>query len=319
MSGLSGTAMSAGWLTAGVGAYGAVTVVGLVGEVLALIALLGGDQKRTSHRFIRRLAFGLLSAAFVYNAVMIGSMWVELGRPPFKTLYETLLLYPLCIALVSIILVTMHRLWPLVPFAGIGALACLVYARAKPDLELVLMPPALQSAWFVPHVVTYFIAYAGLFVSFALACLALFFSFFKTEGARKALAAEMPLPPKSWLALRGGISETPKALAAEMPLPLEEAAHKAVMIGFAALTLGLAMGAAWGKSAWGDYWQWDPKENWAFITWLAYLSYIHLRLIGAWRGKRALWINLACFAAVMFTYLGMHLLPAASGSLHVYQ
>jgi ABC-type transport system involved in cytochrome c biogenesis permease subunit len=103
------------------------------------------------------------------------------------------------------------------------------------------------------------------------------------------------------------------------PLPLEEAVHKVAILGFVALTLGLAVGAVWGKVAWGQYWSWDPKENWAFITWLAYLGCLHLRLTAGWRGEHALWVNLACFGAAMFTYLGMHLLPAASGSLHVYQ
>lgn len=274
---LSGT-MPAAWLLAGMVVYAATVLVAAVGEI-------------TRRPALRRLGFWFLAAAFVYNASMIGKLWVDLDRPPFKTLYETMLLYPLCIAAVSIVLVRLHRLTLLIPFAAAGALVSLYFAWLKPDLELIVLPPALQSAWFVPHVVTYFISYAGLFIAAVLAGLALI-------KIRRAT----PVPGQS-------VTE----------IPLEDAAHKAAVFGFAALTLGLAMGAAWGKAAWGDYWQWDPKENWAFITWLAYLSYLHLRLVGSWKGKRALWVNLACFAAVLFTYLGMHLLPSASGSLHVYQ
>jgi len=283
MSAQLATTVSPAWLVAGMGGYALTAVIAGAGEILRKPA-------------VRRAGFWLLLATFAFNAAMIGLMWVNLDRPPFKTLYETFLLYPFCIAFVSLVLVKMHRLSLLVPFAAAGALLCFYQAWRKPDLELIVLPPALQSAWFVPHVVTYFIAYAGLFVSFVLAALSLF----------KA---------------RGNAQQAEDLSAAEAPLPLEEAAHKAVLFGFAALTLGLAMGAAWGKSAWGDYWQWDPKENWAFITWLAYLSYLHLRLIGNWRGRRALWINLACFAAVLFTYLGMNMLPKAvsSGSLHLYQ
>ena len=29
-------------------------------------------------------------------------------------------------------------------------------------------------------------------------------------------------------------------------------------------------GAIWAENAWGRYWGWDPKETWAFITWLVY-------------------------------------------------
>jgi ABC-type transport system involved in cytochrome c biogenesis permease subunit len=196
-------------------------------------------------------------------------------------------LYPFCIALVSLILVWLHKLSLLVPFAAGGALLCLYYALQHPDLEFVLLPPALQSAWFVPHVVTYFVAYAALFISAVLSGLALW----KGESVQ---------------------SNAPEQ-------PFSQAAHNAAVFGFVALTLGLAMGALWAKSAWGEYWSWDVKENWAFITWLSYLSYHHFRLLRTWRGRRALWVNVACFAAVMFTYLGMHLLPTASNSLHVYQ
>jgi ABC-type transport system involved in cytochrome c biogenesis permease subunit len=195
---------------------------------------------------------------------------------------------------VCLVLVAIHRLHILTLFAALGSAACLVAALRRPDLEFELLPPALQSAWFVPHVVTYFFAYAGLFASFVLAALALF-----KAWRRGAAAGELADP--------------------DAPIPLEEAAHKAVIFGFVALTFGLGMGAAWGKSAWGDYWQWDIKENWAFVTWLAYLTYLHLRLLPNWRGRKALWLNLASFAAVMFTYLGMNLLPTAKSSLHVYQ
>jgi len=79
------------------------------------------------------------------------------------------------------------------------------------------------------------------------------------------------------------------------------------------------MGAAWGKFAWGDYWSWDPKENWALVTWLAYMAYLHLARMPGWQGRRSAWLLVVSFGAVMFTWLGMHLLPTADNSLHVYQ
>lgn len=294
MSAPLGSAISPTWLAVCLAAYAVTALVAVAGEIRGVIALARRAEGGGRVTALRPLGFGLLCLTCALNAVVIGLLWVSLDRPPFKTLYETLLLYPFCIALVSIVLVRLHKLWLLVPCAAGGALLCLVYAWYRPDLELIVLPPALQSAWFVPHVVTYFIAYAGLFISFALALVSLVLASERTPVVRDALVADAPLP-------------------------LEEAAHKAAIFGFVALTFGLAMGAAWGKSAWGDYWQWDPKENWAFITWLAYLCYLHLRLMANWRGRAALWVNLVCFAAVLFTYLGMHLLPASGGSLHVYQ
>nr|GEV74343.1 cytochrome c biogenesis protein, chloroplastic [Tanacetum cinerariifolium] len=36
--------------------------------------------------------------------------------------------------------------------------------------------------------------------------------------------------------------------------------------------LHLALGAVWANEAWGSYWSWDPKETWAFITWIVALE-----------------------------------------------
>ncbi|MBI2922881.1 MAG: cytochrome c biogenesis protein CcsA [Planctomycetes bacterium] len=226
------------------------------------------------------------AAAFALNGVLIVDRWLEAGRAPFKTLYETLLFYPWCVGVATLILLALHRLRVLIPFSSAACIAGLAYAMAKPDVEIVNLPPALQSAWFVPHVVTYFIAYGALFLSFVLAVLAI---------ARPAWRSE----------------ETGKGF--------EEHAHGAVMFGFTALTLGVVMGAVWGKEAWGDYWTWDPKENWALVSWLAYLVYLHVRMVRGWTGRRAMAVCASSFAAVVFTYLGMSLLPTASESLHVYQ
>lgn len=44
-------------------------------------------------------------------------------------------------------------------------------------------------------------------------------------------------------------------------------------LGFFLMTAGLVLGAVWGKICWGDYWQYDPKEMWGLVTWLAYFLY----------------------------------------------
>ena len=76
-------------------------------------------------------------------------------------------------------------------------------------------------------------------------------------------------------------------------------------------------GALWAKEAWGHYWSWDPKETWAFITAAGYLLYIHMRLRPANQRLTLLTLPLA-FILLMITWLGVSLLPSASGSIHVY-
>jgi ABC-type transport system involved in cytochrome c biogenesis permease subunit len=121
----------------------------------------------------RRAALALLAAAFLVGTGVIAARWIDAGRPPFKTRFETLLLYPWCVAAVTLVIYKLHRLFVLIPFSAACCLFCLYKGLSNPDLEAVLLMPALQSVWFVPHVVTYFYAYAALFVSCALAGLVL--------------------------------------------------------------------------------------------------------------------------------------------------
>ncbi|BAT75096.1 hypothetical protein VIGAN_01290100 [Vigna angularis var. angularis] len=45
------------------------------------------------------------------------------------------------------------------------------------------------------------------------------------------------------------------------------------------LTIDNISRAVWANEAWGSYWNWDPKETWAFITWTIFAIYLHTRKI----------------------------------------
>ncbi|HEY8875642.1 MAG TPA: cytochrome c biogenesis protein CcsA, partial [Desulfosporosinus sp.] len=72
------------------------------------------------------------------------------------------------------------------------------------------------------------------------------------------------------------------------------------------LTLCIITGAIWANYAWGTYWSWDPKETWSLITWIIYAGYLHARLMYGWKGKRAAWLALFGFLAVLFTFFGVN-------------
>jgi ABC-type transport system involved in cytochrome c biogenesis permease subunit len=54
---------------------------------------------------------------------------------------------------------------------------------------------------------------------------------------------------------------------------------------------------------------------WAFITWVVYASYLHARVTGGWRGRRAAWVALAGFATLLFNFVGINLFGSG---LHSY-
>ena len=139
--------------------------------------------------------------------------------------------------------------------------------------------PALQSFWFIPHVIVYMIAYAFLAASFVVALRGLY----KSKEIDKTI----------------------------------NLADNIVYIGFGFLTLGLLFGALWAKKAWGHYWTWDPKETWAFITWCAYLIYIHFQSNNK-ASKRSLYILVFAFILLIICWFGVQYLPAAQNSVHTY-
>lgn len=90
---------------------------------------------------------------------------------------------------------------------------------------------------------------------------------------------------------------------------LDEISYRAVAIGYPVFTLGaLVFAMFWAKVAWGRYWFWDPKETWAFISWLIYSAYLHLRLTRGWEGRVSAWMAVIGFGAILFTLVGVNLL-----------
>ncbi|GAO02007.1 c-type cytochrome biogenesis protein CcsB [Anaeromyxobacter sp. PSR-1] len=253
---------------------------------------------RSTRAFVGRAATALLCAALAFNAGLIVERWIEAGRAPFKSLFESLVFFAFTTGVVYLAFERLYRTRVFGALAALLTLALLGYALGKWDAEIVKLPPALQSAWFVPHVVVYFVGYAAVSLAALLAAVQL-------------LAPRVPLLQRL-TTLRAGTILTGKAL------DLEQMTYELIRFGFVLLTVGLLVGSVWAKSAWGDFWVWDPKENWSLVTWLVYGAYLHLRKVRGWRGDRAAWLVLLGFAVVMFTYLGMSMLPTAEESAHVY-
>jgi ABC-type transport system involved in cytochrome c biogenesis permease subunit len=102
-------------------------------------------------------------------------------------------------------------------------------------------------------------------------------------------------------------------------------AYDLVYISLAFLTIGMLFGALWAKEAWGHYWSWDPKETWAAITWIAYLVYIHYRLMSKAKSQQpgakrlAFWMLITSFVLLQMCWWGINYLPSAQGSsVHTY-
>jgi cytochrome c-type biogenesis protein CcsB len=253
---------------------------------------------RSTKEIVGRIATATMCAAIAVNAALIVGRWIQADRPPFKSLFESLVFFSFTMGAVYLAMERLYRTRVFGVLAAIGSFGGLAYAITKWDAEIVKLPPALQSGWFVPHVVVYFVGYGA--------------AFFATAVAVVQIASGHVGWVNRLLSTRAGTMLSGEAL------DLEKITYGAIKFSFTLLTIGLLFGSVWAKSAWGDYWVWDPKENWSLVTWLVYGGYLHLRRVKGWRGEKAAWLAVAGFAVVMFTYLGMEMLPTAQQSAHVY-
>lgn len=95
-----------------------------------------------------------------------------------------------------------------------------------------------------------------------------------------------------------------------------EISQKLLTTSSSLLLIGMLCGAVWAKQAWGQYWTWDAKEDWAAVTWLITVVGAHLP-----QYRRQLWIAIVIwisFLAMQITWYGVNYLPSSQYSMHTY-
>jgi len=234
-----------------------------------------------------RLARLLLYATVALLTVSVGARAAAVERPPLGNLWEYTVALGWGMVLFTAIFQAAFkdRAIPLVTLPGAAAMMAVALAFFPSEVRPLV--PALQSNRILGlHVTTMMLAYSALSVSFAASALQLV----QGGGQRR-------------------FERLPDADA------LSDVAYWSVLVGFPLLTLGIALGAYWANSAWGRYWGWDPKETSALLTWFVYAAYLHARGLRGWEGKRAAWLLIAGYAAVLFTYFAVNFLVSG---LHSY-
>jgi cytochrome c-type biogenesis protein CcsB len=157
-----------------------------------------------------------------------------------------------------------------------------LYAPVAPLTE------ALSSYWLVIHVVSAIIATGA----------------FTLGGITSAL----------YLVKARGSSRT-TGYVARLPKPevLDRVSYRMHAFGFPVWTFAvLITGPIWAHQAWSSYWNWDPKEVWAFITWVVYAAYLHARTTAGWKGRNAAILALVGVATLWFNFIGINYFSSTS-------
>lgn len=232
----------------------------------------------------------VLGGVLVHTAAL-GLRWYEsyqmgIGRAPLTNMYESLVFFAWCTALLYLLMEFRFKARIMGAFVMPCIALIMAYASfsARIDDQITPLIPALQSDWLIAHVVTCFIGYGAFTVAFCLGVMYLL---------------------KQAAMNRNGRSDSRLAALPDLKV-IDDLTYKSIVLGFLWLTAGIITGAIWANEAWGTYWSWDPKETWSIITWFVYALTLHARFTRGWSGNRIAWMAIIGFLAVLFTYFGVN-------------
>ena len=236
------------------------------------------DYTRTERA--ARIATALMILGFLLLLGGVIARGISNKHVPWGNMYEFSITGALALTGAYLLALRKHDLRWLGLFISISVLLTLGTAVTLLYRDSAPLVPALNSPWLVIHVIAAIISGGVFLLSNVIAGAYLYLDAMELKGERKPWAKRLP------------DLET-----------LDQLSYRLVAFVFPLWTFAVIAGAIWAEAAWGRYWGWDPKETWAFITWVAYAAYLHARVTIGWRGKRAAWLCLFAGSTFLFNYV----------------
>lgn len=241
--------------------------------------------KKTKLDFSKTERLGRLGSAFMVIGTLLllaGVIFrgISADRVPWGNMYEFSITGTLAFSIAYLYALKKYQMrWLGLPAAiaillTLGTAVTLLY---RPSAPLV---PALKSPWLVIHVSAAIISGGVFLLANFIAATYLILDRYEQKGARPIWMQKFPTLES-----------------------LDNFSYRLIALVFPLWTFSVIAGAIWAEAAWGRYWGWDPKETWAFITWVAYAAYLHARVTIGWRGRRAAWLCLLAGSTFLFNYV----------------
>ncbi|MEU7981190.1 c-type cytochrome biogenesis protein CcsB [Micromonospora sp. NPDC049081] len=237
-------------------------------------------------RLAGRIAAGLTVLAAALHLGALVTRGLAADRMPWGNMYEFVLTVTwIGTAAWLVVLWKRPALRQLGLFLTLVMVLLLAFAELKLYVPVVPLMPALQSYWFIIHVSTIVFS-SGIFL--------------------------LGVVPAVSFLLRNGYEQGrrsfPYTLARRLPgaADLERVTFALHAFSFPIFTFAVIAGAIWAEAAWGRAWGWDPKETWAFISWVVYAGYLHARATPSVRRNVATWIAVLGFLTVLMNLFGVN-------------
>uniref|UniRef100_UPI0031F3A15D cytochrome c heme attachment protein n=1 Tax=Cryptocoryne crispatula var. balansae TaxID=267619 RepID=UPI0031F3A15D len=264
-----------------------------------------------------------ITATFLLITGLLVIRWIYSGHFPLSNLYESLMFLSWSFAIIHMI----PQIWNHKNRNDLSAIttpsAILTQGFATSGLltemhQSAILVPALRSHWLMMHVSMMLLSYAALLVGslFSIALLVITFrknieSFDKNKNLLIRLFSFGQI---KYLNENGNVlqnncfSSFKNYHKYQLIERLDYWSSRVISLGFSFLTMGILSGAVWANEAWGSYWNWDPKETWAFITWTIYAIYSHTRTNQSWQGTNSAIAASIGFLIIWICYFGINLL-----------
>jgi ABC-type transport system involved in cytochrome c biogenesis permease subunit len=232
---------------------------------------------------VRGATVAVLPGILLHGAGMAIWWWIA-GHGPYVGKFEVLSAYAWILVAGFVVFV---RVLP-----RVAAVSIFVYPATfmmvalslflRPEIKQ--LPPTFRGIWLVLHITFYKIAFAAVVIALA-------FSIFYLLRARNRLR-RLSLP--------------------DLPA-LDLYAYRFAGFGFLFWAIGMLAGSIWAYQSWNIFWNWDPVQTWALISWALFGVYLHLRRFFGWKGERAAWLFTLCFLVVL---VSVFFTPAIESSIH---
>jgi cytochrome c-type biogenesis protein CcsB len=230
-------------------------------------------------RALRNFGVVIALVALAFHGTGIVLRCLIAGRPPVTNMYESIIWVSFAASFFGMIFFARYRT-PIYLLASLPAtLVALLLVHqmpiAMPASIDPLVPVLRDNFWLTIHVLTITLSYAAFLLACAFGHILLF------RYARNPRGARADAPMHFWL-------------------------YRVLQLGVLLLAAGTILGGVWANYSWGRFWGWDPKETWALIALLCYITTLHGRLAGWWTEFGLVVASVVCFLAVLMAWYGVN-------------
>nr|YP_009437430.1 CcsA [Dodonaea viscosa]ATG27851.1 CcsA [Dodonaea viscosa] len=269
---------------------------------------------------------GMIATLFCLTGLLV-TRWIYSGHFPLSDLYESLIFLSWSFSIIHSIFYFKkqnHKIYlsaitaPSVIFSQGFATSGLLTKMHQSGI----LVPALQVQWLMMHVSLMVLGYAALLCGSLLSTALLVITFrkvirilCKSNNLLNGAAIELfsfgeiqYMNAKTNVLLNTYFFSARNFYRYQLIQQLDHWSYHIISLGFIFLTIGILSGAVWANEAWGSYWNWDPKETWAFITWAIFGIYLHIRTNKNLEGVNSAIVASMGFLIIWICYFGVNLL-----------